>query len=168
MSPYNGYKYCCGLLDMWPDVLQWSSVLPFDRALAFLSWTLEMYALSCNSRPYALTAAISNSLWVLQIVFIILYDSGSTSLSDSVATKVYQAVRVIRLVRFTSLLRRLYATAAVAQSSLLPGVHVSHPTISWHLPDTSTLLSGFDFQWNPKQIDRPVLTVALQENKRFI
>ena len=62
---------------------------------------------------------------IMQVVFIIMYDAGNKGLEDSVATKVYQAVRVLRLIRFTSLLRRLYATAAAAQSSILPGLHVS-------------------------------------------
>lgn len=60
----------------------------------------------------------------VQIVFIILYERGAKGLEDTTATKVYQAVRVLRLVRFTSLLKRLYATAAAAQSSILPGLHV--------------------------------------------
>lgn len=72
----------------------------------------------------------------LQVVFIISYDAGNKGLEDSVATKVYQAVRVLRLIRFTSLLRRLYATAAAAQSSILPGLHVSlsirHPEHSFN------------------------------------
>lgn len=60
----------------------------------------------------------------MQVGFIIAYHSGASYLDDSVATKVYQAVRVLRLVRFTSLLRRLYATAAVAQQFVFPGLRV--------------------------------------------
>lgn len=65
-------------------------------------------------------------VWIAQIIFIALYQSGNKSLDNGVATKVYQAVRVLRLIRFTSLLRRLYATAAVAQSTIMPGLHVSN------------------------------------------
>ncbi len=79
----------------------------------------------CEARDCLfLVVNIPKGCAVLQVVFIILYDAGDKGLDDSVATKVYQAVRVLRLIRFTSLLRRLYATAAAAQSSILPGLHV--------------------------------------------
>lgn len=58
-----------------------------------------------------------------QIVLLIIYQSGS-QLQSAVVTS-YQIIRVLRLIRFMSLLKRLYATAVAASSAMLPGLNVS-------------------------------------------
>lgn len=92
-------------------------------------------------------------------MFIILYNTGLRSLDDSTATRVYQAVRVLRLVRFTSLLRRLYATAAVAQQSILPGLHVR--------PDAAQHWVTSD-QWAGHDVLSPQLELLIRERPYLI
>lgn len=72
---------------------------------------------------------------VMQIILLIIYQSGG-NLESSVVTS-YQIIRVLRLVRFMSLLKRLYATAVAASSAMLPGLNVSH-----HLAAPFIVLSG--------------------------
>lgn len=57
-----------------------------------------------------------------QIILLIIFQSGG-NLQSSVVTS-YQIIRVLRLVRFMSLLKRLYATAVAASSAMLPGLNV--------------------------------------------
>lgn len=58
----------------------------------------------------------------LQITLIILWDKG-ISIHGPAAT-VYQIIRIFRLIRFASLMRRLYATATAAGGSILPAFTV--------------------------------------------
>ena len=58
-----------------------------------------------------------------QIVMLNLVVNAGVTLNSSV-TAAYQIVRVLRLLRFFSLLRRLYSTALATSAFVLPGVSV--------------------------------------------
>ena len=60
----------------------------------------------------------------MQIILLNLVVHAGVHLSSSI-TAAYQIVRVLRLLRFFSLLRRLYSTALATSSFVLPGVSVS-------------------------------------------
>ncbi|KAK9807740.1 hypothetical protein WJX72_007807 [[Myrmecia] bisecta] len=65
--------------------------------------------------------------WLTQITLIILtHVHDDTNLS---AITAYQIIRILRLARFMSLLRRLYATAVAATSFIFPGITFSHASI---------------------------------------
>ncbi len=55
---------------------------------------------------------------VLQITMIILWETG-VNVSRHAGT-VYQIIRLLRLIRFASLMKRLYATTTAAGTALLP------------------------------------------------
>ncbi len=59
---------------------------------------------------------------LLQITLIILWDKGINV--HGTAATVYQIIRIFRMVRFASLMRRLYATATAAGGSILPASSV--------------------------------------------
>ncbi|CAL8463823.1 g3357 [Coccomyxa elongata] len=60
--------------------------------------------------------------WIAQITLIILWDNGINV--HGTAATVYQIIRIFRMVRFASLMRRLYATATAAGGTILPAFSV--------------------------------------------
>ena len=78
----------------------------------------------CTPQPRA--PAGSDLRHGLQIVLLCLVVHAGIQLESSV-TAAYQIVRVLRLLRFFSLLRRLYATAIATSAFVLPGLSVSPP-----------------------------------------
>ncbi|KAK9804836.1 hypothetical protein WJX72_007920 [[Myrmecia] bisecta] len=65
--------------------------------------------------------------WLTQITLIILtHVHDDTNLA---AITAYQIIRILRLTRFMSLLRRLYATAMAATAFIFPGITFSHASI---------------------------------------
>lgn len=59
---------------------------------------------------------------VAQIVLIIL-DARGLNLNNSVTT-LYQFIRILRILRFVSLMQRLYATAVAAGGTILPALNL--------------------------------------------
>ena len=62
-------------------------------------------------------------LW--QIVLIGIFQTGSANLSGSEVTTVYQIIRILRMIRFASLMNRLYAAAIAAGGAILPALNLS-------------------------------------------
>lgn len=58
----------------------------------------------------------------MQITLIILWDCG-VNISGPVST-VYQIIRILRIIRFVSLMNRLYATAIAAGGAIFPALNV--------------------------------------------
>ena len=65
------------------------------------------------------------SLCVVQIALIGISQSGAADLSGSSVTTVYQIIRILRMIRFASLMNRLYAAAIAAGGAILPALNLS-------------------------------------------
>ena len=61
----------------------------------------------------------------VQIVLIGISQSGAADLSGSSVTTVYQIIRILRMIRFASLMNRLYAAAIAAGGAILPALNLS-------------------------------------------
>lgn len=60
----------------------------------------------------------------MQICLIIVTQSG-VNLTGSSVTTVYQIIRILRMIRFVSLMNRLYAAAIAAGGAILPALNLS-------------------------------------------
>ena len=60
----------------------------------------------------------------MQICLIIITVSG-VDLSGSSVTTIYQVIRILRMIRFVSLMNRLYAAAIAAGGAIFPALNLS-------------------------------------------
>ncbi len=61
----------------------------------------------------------------MQICLIIVTVSGRVDLSGSSVTTIYQIIRILRMIRFVSLMNRLYAAAIAAGGAIFPALNLS-------------------------------------------
>ena len=99
-----------------------SALAPGRAILASQSLALQPLSAPSTSCHHCHLSLLTCSPW-LQVVLLAITQSGYALTSAAVTS--YQIIRVLRLVRFMSLLRRLYATALAASTALVPGLNVS-------------------------------------------
>ena len=61
----------------------------------------------------------------VQICLIIISQTGKVNLNGSSVTTLYQIIRILRMVRFISLMNRLYAAAIAAGGAIFPALNLS-------------------------------------------
>ena len=84
-------------------------------------WVYPHHDWCFQERHYALPRDVQRPPYAVHVGVLAL-----PAVSADAGRRPGQIIRIVRLVRFVSLLNRLYATAMAASAIILPGVTVSH------------------------------------------